>query len=390
MVSVIVIGLSSGTSVDGIDAAVADLRLEGGEVLLDPLGHLTAPYPPALRDEVLAALPPAATTLEQVCRIDTGIGRAFAAAARTAMAELCPGGTADLAVSHGQTLYHWVEDGAVKGSLQLGQPAWITEATGLPVVSDVRAADIAAGGQGAPLASVFDVLWLSGLGTPAAAVNIGGIANLTVVSPDAPPTAFDTGPGNALLDAAAELAPGTGRMDAGGERALRGQVVPELMERLLAEPYFARPAPKTTGKELFNTAYLERALAGVDASWDDVFATLTDLTAVTIADACKAHGVGEAVASGGGVHNHGLMQSLRAALAPVPVRGSEALGVDPDAKEAYLFALLGFLTWHGIPSTVPECTGAAHPVLSGRVGRPESDAPLPARLRIRGDAHSDV
>ncbi|WP_017558215.1 anhydro-N-acetylmuramic acid kinase [Nocardiopsis baichengensis] len=384
MVPVIVIGLSSGTSVDGIDAAAADLRLEAGEVRLRPLGHLTTPYPPGLRAEVLAALPPAATTLEQVCRIDTGIGRAFAEAAREAVDRLCPGGSADLAVSHGQTLYHWVEDGRVRGSLQLGQPAWITEATGLPVVSDVRAADIAAGGQGAPLASLFDVLWLSGRQEPAAALNIGGIANLTVVGPGTPPVAFDTGPGNALLDAAAELAPGEERMDADGERALRGQVAPDLLERLLDEPYYARAAPKTTGKELFSTAYLERALVGTDASWDDVFATLTDLTAVTVADACKAHGVGEVLVSGGGVRNPALMRALRAALAPVPVRGSEALGVDPDAKEACLFALLGFLTWHGIPSTVPACTGAAHPVLSGRVGRPHPWAELPARLRIDG------
>ncbi|GAA1086938.1 anhydro-N-acetylmuramic acid kinase [Nocardiopsis composta] len=378
----IVLGLSSGTSADGIDVAAAELRLDGGGVLLRPLGHRTDPYPDGLREEVLAALPPARVTLERVCRIDAGIGRAFAATAVRAIAELCPGGRADLVVSHGQTLYHWVEDGEVRGSLQLGQPAWIGEATGLPVVSDVRAADIAAGGQGAPLASVLDVLWLSGLGRPAAALNIGGIANVTVVAPGAPPEAFDTGPGNALLDAAAELAPGAARMDAGGERALRGRVHPGLLERLLAEPYYARPAPKSTGKELFNRVYLEHLLDGLDVAWDDVFATLTELTAVTVADACRARGVAEVIASGGGVRNPALMAALRARLDPAPVRDSAELGLDGDAKEAYLFALLGFLTWQGLPSTVPSCTGASHPVLSGRLSRPAPHATLPSGLRV--------
>ncbi|WP_174547351.1 anhydro-N-acetylmuramic acid kinase, partial [Nocardiopsis dassonvillei] len=180
----IVIGLSSGTSADGIDVAAARFALAGDLVLLTPLGHRTEPYPGALREEIRGALPPARTTMEAVCRLDTRIGRAFADAALRAVGELA-GGRADLVASHGQTLFHWADqraDGAtVHGTLQLGQPAWIAEATGLPVVSDLRTADVAAGGQGAPLASLLDALLLGARPEPTAALNLGGIANVTVL-----------------------------------------------------------------------------------------------------------------------------------------------------------------------------------------------------------------
>ncbi|MYV38320.1 anhydro-N-acetylmuramic acid kinase, partial [Streptomyces sp. SID1328] len=186
----LVIGLMSGTSYDGIDAAAAELRLEGETLHLKPLGMVSEPYDPGLRELLAGALPPAAVPLADVCRLDTRIGQAFAAAAARADAELC-GGAAELLASHGQTVYHWVDGDRVHGTLQLGQPAWIAEATGLPVVADFRPRDVAAGGQGAPLVSLVDLLWLRGRpGTPVA-LNIGGIANLT--APDG--TAFDTGPG---------------------------------------------------------------------------------------------------------------------------------------------------------------------------------------------------
>jgi anhydro-N-acetylmuramic acid kinase len=234
-----VIGLMSGTSYDAIDAAAADLRLDGDVLVLTPLGMLSQPYPPDLRAAVAASLPPASTTVGQVCQLDTGIGQAFAAVAEQAVEQLC-GGYADLIVSHGQTVFHWVDDGTVRGTLQLGQPAWIAEATGVPVVSDLRARDVAAGGQGAPLVSIIDVLWLRGRPGVPVALNLGGIANITVVH--GAPVAFDTGPANALIDAVVtEL---TGRpFDADGVMAARGQVHEELLGRLLAEPYYARPAP---------------------------------------------------------------------------------------------------------------------------------------------------
>lgn len=379
----IVVGLSSGTSVDGIDAAAADLRLNGGTAQLRPLGYRGTDYDAGLRSAIVDALPPAATRLQQVCTLHADVGRAFAAAAEEAVAQLCAG-TADLIVSHGQTLYHAVDDdGRVTGTLQVGEPAWVAERTGLPVVSDLRARDIAAGGQGAPLASTFDTLLLGGRETPAAAVNLGGIANVTVVDPHTPPLAYDTGPGNALIDAATELASrGEEPYDIDGRRAAAGRVDGQLLAELLDEPYYRRAAPKSTGKELFNHTYLrERAGTVVD---DDLVATATALTARTVADACRAHAVEAVFVSGGGTHNATLMQMLAGELDGVAVTTTDALGIPVDAKEAYLFALLGFMTWHGVPSTVPSCTGAARPTVVGRItpGRRALSLPAPARTPI--------
>ncbi len=196
-----VIGLMSGTSYDAVEAAAADLELRGEALEMRPLGHLSSPCPDRLRDLIAGSLPPSAVTARTVAELDTGIGQAFADVAVRAVRELCGGG-ADLVVSHGQTLYHWVEDGTVRGTLQLGQPARIAEATGLPVVSDLRSGDVAAGGQGAPLVAMTDALALAALPGVPAALNLGGIANVTVVAPGAPPLAFDSGSANALMDAA--------------------------------------------------------------------------------------------------------------------------------------------------------------------------------------------
>lgn len=358
-----VIGLMSGTSYDAIDAAAADLRLDGDQLVLTPLGMLSQPYPDELRAAVAAALPPAPSSVEEVCKLDTGIGQAFAAVARQAVEQLC-GGYADLIVSHGQTMFHWVDGGSVRGTLQLGQPAWIAEATGVPVVSDLRARDVAAGGQGAPLVSIIDVLWLRGRPGVPVALNLGGIANITVV--DGEPVAFDTGPANALIDAVvAEL---TGQaFDADGVMAARGQVHLELLERLMAEPYYGRPAPKSTGKELFNLGYVANAMEGLPViAAEDLVATVTTLTARTVADAVRRYGGTEVVASGGGIRNPVLMHLLADEL-DVPVRTTDELGIPSAAKEAYAFAVLGFLTVHGLGGTVPSCTGARHSSVLGSV-----------------------
>ncbi|MFH8607210.1 anhydro-N-acetylmuramic acid kinase [Streptomyces sp. NPDC018029] len=386
-----VIGLMSGTSYDAIDAAAADLALDGDRLTLTPLGLISRGYEAGLRARLAAALPPAATTLAEVCRLDTGIGRAFAAAAVEADRELCDG-RAELVASHGQTVYHWVADGQVHGTLQLGQPAWIAEATGLPVVADFRPRDIAAGGQGAPLVSLVDRMWLRGRPGSPAAVNLGGIANITA----ADGTAFDTGPANALIDAAVREATG-GRLayDLDGELAARGTVDDGLLARLLAEPYYALPAPKTTGKELFHLPYLRTALEGYEKlSAEDVVATLTRLTARTVADAVRSVRASEVVVSGGGTRNPALMAALRAELgAGIPVRTSDELGLPAAAKEAYAFAVLGFLTLHGLPGTVPASTGARHPsvlgsITPGRRGTPwprtVEGATGPERLLVNG------
>jgi anhydro-N-acetylmuramic acid kinase len=384
-----VIGLMSGTSHDAVDAAACELRLAGDTLVLTPLGHLSVPYPTALRADLVAALPPASTTLETVCRLDTGVGQAFAEVAARADAELCDG-RADLVVSHGQTVFHWApDDGNVRGTLQIGEPAWIAEATGLPVVFGLRTRDVAAGGQGAPLVGLFDALWLAGRPGTTVALNLGGIANVTVlrgsaaplveaasplvepvssqVEPVETPLTFDTGPACALLDAATRhVTDGRLTFDADGALAARGRVLPDLLALLLGEPYYARPAPKSTGKELFNLDYLLTCLGPTPPTPEDLLATLVALTARTVADAVR-HTATEVVASGGGTRNPVLMAALREELPGVAVRTSDELGVPSQAKEALAFAVLGWHTWHGLPGVLPGATGARHPSVLGSV-----------------------
>ena len=385
----IVIGMISGTSVDAIDVAAARFAAEGDTLAMTKLGHRELPWPAGTKRRILAALPPAPVSMGEVCALDALIGEAFAEAAARAVREF--GLQADLIASHGQTVFHLIEGGRARATLQLGQPAIIAEATGLPVISDFRARDIAAGGQGAPLASTLDALWLAGEGGPRAALNLGGIANVTVVGgPGEPVLAFDTGPANCLLDMeAARLSGGALGFDAGGRLASAGTVREDVLGRLLAEPYYGRPAPKSTGRELYDTFYVARRLEGLPpVSGPDLMATLTELTARTVADACRTHGAREVVASGGGVRNPALMQALRRALDPAPLITAEARGLPSDGKEAYLFALLGFLSWHGLPGTVPGATGARDGRILGRVSpgnrplRMERLAATPVRLVI--------
>ncbi len=333
----IVAGLISGTSVDALDVAVADLTLADGVITLRPLGAQEHPWPSDLRTRLLALLPPAPTTAGEICDLDQAVGQATADAAVAALARFADG-RGDLIASHGQTVFHRVVDGHARGTLQLGQPAWVVEATGLPVVSDLRARDIAAGGEGAPLASTLDALWLGG-GPPRAALNLGGIANVTVLDGESV-LAFDTGPASCLL----------------------------------AEPYYAKAAPKSTGRELFTTEYVDAP----DVADADLLATLTELTAVTVADACRPYCLTEVVASGGGVRNPALLAALRHRLAPTPLVTTDERGLPADAKEAYLVALLGFLTWHQLPGVVPGGTGSSVPRVLGRLSPGDAPLHLPA------------
>jgi anhydro-N-acetylmuramic acid kinase len=397
---VIVVGLISGTSMDGIDAAVADLELDGEVLKLTPLGHDTTPYSAELAVALRAALPPKATTMEAVCRLDTAVGQEFAAAAGRAAARHSG---AALVVAHGQTVFHWVDaDGRVAGTLQIGRPAWIAERTGLPVVTDLRSADVAAGGQGAPLVALFDVLLLGGggadpgsdAGGPRAALNLGGIANLTIVDPDygAAAVAYDAGPANALLDAAVvALTGGVETCDRGGARAANGTVDEELLAVLLDDPFLAQAPPKTTGKERYHHGFTEGALArlGRHVAPDDLLATLTAHAAEVVATECRRYGVAEVIASGGGTDNPVLMAALAERIAPVRLRPIDELGIPSAAKEAYAFAVLGFLTWRGLPGNVPACTGARHPAVLGTItpGRapltlPAPTPTVPSRLEI--------
>lgn len=385
-----IIGMMSGTSYDAIDAVAVDVDRDCDALVLTLLGSLSESYPAELRAEVAAQLPPAATSMEQVCRLDTGIGQAFARLAVRANEELC-GRRADVVASHGQTMYHWVEAGTVHGTLQLGEPAWIAEATGCTVVSNFRSRDVAAGGQGAPLVSLFDTLWLRGLpGTPVA-LNLGGIANITVASGE--PIAFDTGPANALIDAAVtSMTQGQQHYDHDGELGARGTVNTALLDRLLAEDYYSLPAPKSTGKELFHLPYLTAAMAesGADGlAIQDVVATLVTLTARTVADAVAGAGGTSVIASGGGTQNPTLMRALAKELDGVELLTSDQLGLPSSAKEACAFAVLGYLTLNNFPGTVAGCTGARHASILGSItpgarglSLPDSTTTAPTTLRF--------
>ncbi len=374
----IVLAVASGTSADGLDVGVVDLRWADGVVEADVLGTWTDPWPAGVREAVLALLPPATTTAAEMNAVDQAVGRAVAAAAVAAQRRL--GVAADLVVSPGQTVHHDVVGDTCLGTLQLGQPAWVAEATGLPVVSDLRARDVAAGGHGAPLAVVLDRLWLAGPDTRIA-LNLGGIANVTVVGERI--SAWDTGPGNCLLDvAAARATEGRLGFDDGGALAASGRVDDALLGRLLDHPYFRLAPPKTTGRETFTVAWLDEVLRG--EPWPDVLATLVQLTARTVADAVRPHHPAEVVASGGGAANPVLMAALAGHLDGVPLVTSDAHGLPADGKESVLWALLGFLTWH----QVPVSTGA-HPARvlgrltpgSGPLALPAPAAP-PSRLAL--------
>ena len=371
-----VVGMISGTSHDGIDVAVVDL-LADGDVLRMRLEHTASvPYEPELRRRLVEALPPAPVGFDVACELDTRIGRAFGAVARTAVEAAA--GPVDLVCSHGQTVFHWVEGGHALGTLQLGQPAWVAAATGLPVVADLRAADVAAGGHGAPLVPVLDRLLLGDLvahGRRAGALNLGGIANVTVCAPEADPVAWDTGPANALVDAVvARSTDGAQAYDAEGRLAASGTVDETLLAALLADPYYALPAPKSTGKEHFHAAYLDGVLAraGVRPDLADLVATLTELSARTVADAVRGSRLEVLVASGGGVRNPVLLRRIRELVAPVELTTTDALGVPSGEKEAVAFAVLGWATAHGLPGNVPSCTGASGPRVLGSVTPPPS------------------
>ncbi len=382
-----VLGMISGTSHDGIDVAIVDFQHNPRGGLDGRIEYATSvPYPEQLRTQLIDALPPAPVGFDVACELDTGIGHAFADAAVQAIAahSSVPGaGIIDAVCTHGQTVFHWVDGPRALGTLQIGQPAWIAEATGLPVISDVRAADIAAGGQGAPLVPILDQLLLEpfrSTGRRAAALNLGGIANMTVCAPGAEPVAWDIGPANALIDAVVTTSPlVSGTFDRDGELAAAGDVVPELLAELLTEPYYALPAPKSSGKELFHGAYVTDTLRrlGLDPSLPDLVATLTELTAVTVADAVRRASIEVVFASGGGVRNPVLMRRIAELLPETTVSMTDELGVVSDTKEAVAFALIGWATLNGLPGNVPSCTGATGGRVLGRLSAAPSGL-LPA------------
>jgi anhydro-N-acetylmuramic acid kinase len=332
-------------------------------------------------------MPPALTTAEQVCHLDVVIGQFFAHVAK----ELADDhGGVDAVCSHGQTIYHWVEASTAKGTLQLGEPAWIAESTGAAVVSDVRNRDIATGGHGAPLASLLDVLLLgTAPAVPCGCLNLGGISNVTVLGPGREPAAFDIGPANALIDAAIEWKTGGRQLyDDGGSLAAQGRVDTELMARLVDDPYYSLPVPKSTGKEYFNLGYLTSRLGESDMALADLLASVTAATAEIVAAAIRPFAVAELIVAGGGTRNHTLMAELEQRLPGVRMRRMDELGVPGAAKEALAFAIIGFLTLSGLPAIIPSCTGASRASVLGSIT--PGSGPLTALLSSSGQAPTRV
>lgn len=430
----IVVGLMSGTSADGTDAAVVELWGAPPALGWKLLKHVAVPHPPDLRAEIFAAFRPETGTVDRLCRLNFSLGRAFADAALAviAAAGLRPD-QVDLIGSHGQTVWH-IPAGPDASTLQLGEPAVIAEVTGITTVSNFRTRDMAAGGQGAPLVPYLDQLLFAHPTLARAVQNIGGIANVTHLWPgsasaghaervydststaandqrsisrpaedtlsdaarrpfadvsprlacagkpaqgdmyDPAVIAFDTGPGNMLMDYAAGRATGGAwAYDRDGALAAQGRVDEALLAELLAEPYLKQPPPKTTGRELFGAQFgagvwARAAAAGLAPC--DIVATLTAFTARSIAQAYRdflPRLPDEVIVSGGGARNPALMVLLRAELPAARVVTSDELGLPGDAKEAVAFAVLAYETWHGRPGNLPAATGARGAVVLGSI-----------------------
>ena len=363
------LGLISGTSADGIDAALVEFADSSAAISrLRILASQTFPYPPDLRERVIAlAKSRASIALDDYGRLDVAIGECFANAANALLRDAKIDASAVVAIgSHGQTVCHR-PDGAHPFTLQIGDPNVIAERTGIRTVADFRRADIAAGGQGAPLLPTLHAAVMADPQIPRAILNLGGIANLTLLVPGQPVIGFDTGPANCLLDTWAMRHLGSAR-DEGGAWARSGTVNDALLSRWLAEPYFSLPPPKSTGREVFNLDWLD-ARVPADVSPVDVQATLLALSARSIADALRANApsVREVFACGGGVHNDALMDALRAELPDTRIDTAAALGLDPDFVEAAGFAWLARETLAGRPSNLPSVTGARGPRLLGAI-----------------------
>jgi anhydro-N-acetylmuramic acid kinase len=378
----VVVGLISGTSADSIAAAVCRIRgggvpapgKAGAEVKL--VAYHEHPYDLAVRRQVRGA---GGLGVRTVAELGVRVGELFAEACLAAIeaAGLAPNDV-DLVGSHGQTLYHHSSiPGTTRATLQVGDGDQIAERTGLTVVSDFRTRDIAAGGEGAPLTPFSDlILYAPREEEPQSRrviLNLGGIANVTILDGDpARVFGFDTGPANSLLDRLAiHLSSGTLDCDEDGRLARSGTVDTSLLDRLLHDdPYLARRPPKSTGFEMYGDAFLSRVLEAHSGSGADLMATLTEFTARTIAFALAGFvtdpPASEIVVAGGGARNPALLERIEAAVAPVPVRRSEDLGVPGPAREAMGFAILGNEALLGHPTALPGVTGARRPVVLGK------------------------
>jgi anhydro-N-acetylmuramic acid kinase len=354
-------GIMSGTSLDGVDVAIIET---GGRGTVRVIGFQSTAYPAAVRKRLLA-VSNAATHTGEISRLNFELGELYARAANRAIQKY---GRVKLIGCHGQTIFH---EGR-RNTLQIGEPAVIAERTGVPVVANFRARDIAAGGEGAPLVPYVDYLLFRHPKRARTALNIGGIANITVIPAGARPrdvVAFDTGPGNMAIDALVrEHTAGARNFDRGGKLAAAGRIDRALLDELLRDAYYRRDPPKSTGRERYGAEFVER-LKRSKLPMLDLIATATALTAASIAlgvRRSRAAGA-ELIVSGGGAHNPRILAQLAAYLPEAAVATSADYGIDVDAKEAVAFALLAHETWRGRPANLPSATGARRPVVLGSV-----------------------
>ena len=377
----LVVGLMTGTSADAIDAVLVRFRGVGLEASHEVLGYRETPLPDDLRREVLEVAAAESLPLERLMHLDAALGVHYASAVSELLSDSGVDASDVSAIgSHGQTVRHLPREGGQRAfTLQLGSASTLAERTGIAVVSDFRTRDTAAGGEGAPLVPIADWWLFRDASESRVLLNLGGMANLTHLPRAAgleAVVAFDTGPGNAVLDALVGMATaGLARHDEGGKLAASGRMHEALLAELMADPFFQLEPPRSTGRERFGERYAVR-LRGIaeslGLSLEDTLATAAELTAASVADAIRRflepHGGVDAVyVSGGGVRNTTLMVALRRQLSELRVERLDELGVAPECKEALAFALLAHLTLSGECGNVPGATGAAHAVVLGSV-----------------------
>jgi len=382
-----VVGLMSGTSLDGVDAVLVELDGSGLDLTMEPAAFAHVPYPDALQD-LIHQNAADSSSVQALTRLDARLPETYAEAVDHVLADSgTDRDTLDLVGSHGQTVCHLPEPADcagmdVRATLQLGNPSTLATRLGVPVVGNVRAADLALGGQGAPLVPYFDYVTFTDADESRGLLNLGGIANLTVLPAGETPEdvrAFDTGPANMVIDALANRlfdAP----CDPDGKHADAGTPNHDLLADLLDGDFFRREPPKSTGRDDFGADYVDRLLGAAQSrglSAEDTIATATLLTAASVYQAYAQYiradqSIDVLIASGGGVHNDTLMRMLEEAFAPIPVRTASDYGVDADAKEALCFAVLAHETVNGVPTNLPSVTGASDRTLLGSISVPGS------------------
>lgn len=362
-----VAGIMSGTSLDGIDVAIVDIS--GNSV--KTIAHTSTPYTQAIRARILAVSNTNCHTAD-ISRLNFELGEQYAKAVQAGCSRhRIPLESIDLIGCHGQTIYHEGK-GKTPNTLQIGEASVIAERLGIPVVSDFRTRDMAAGGQGAPLVPLADYVLFRSPVKSRVSLNIGGIANITVLPKNAKPEqviAFDTGPGNMVIDQlVTHFTKGKQTFDKNGRIASQGNFNRPLLDKLLKDRYYSAPPPKTSGREQYGEEFIARLLA-TGLPVPDLIATATVFTAATIATAVQrfAPDTQEVIAAGGGVHNRQLMAQLHAFLPDCRVTTTAEFNVDPDAKEAIAFAMLAYRTWRKQNGNLPSATGARHAVVLGKV-----------------------